>query len=115
MEKGRILQGLAEKDPARFRAAAAYWVALRNRLQPLPKKPAEYYEAMYNVAACLLGEAEKTGDKTVALERARQAEQVLKAALVLSPKLNGPENVARYEALLQRAIAMQGRKAEKNK
>ena len=31
------------------------------------KKPGEYYEVMYNVAKCLVREAEKSTDKAVAL------------------------------------------------
>ena len=34
---------------------------------------------------------------------------MLKAALILSPKLNGPDTVARYKVLLDKAITMQGR------
>ncbi len=43
------------------------------------------------------------------MDKAKKAEQVLKAALVLSPKLNGPDTVARYKVLLNKAITMQGR------
>jgi tetratricopeptide (TPR) repeat protein len=113
MEKGRILEALAEKDPAKFDEAVAHWAMLRNRLQWMPKKPVEYYEVMYNVANCLVRESEACKDKAVAFDRAKKAEQVLKAALVLSPKLNGPENVARYKVLLDKAIALQGRSSEK--
>jgi hypothetical protein len=66
---------------------------------------------MYNVAACLVREAENAQDKAVAMDRANNAEKVLKSALILSPKLNGPDTVARYKALLDKAIAMQGRGA----
>lgn len=110
MEKGRILEGLAEKEPKHFEKAVSHWVMLRSKLQPLRPKPPEYYEVMYNVAACLVREAEKSGDKTIAADRALKAEQVLKAALILSPKLNGPDTVARYKVLLDKAIALQGRK-----
>ncbi len=34
---------------------------------------------------------------------------MLKAALILSPKLNGPDTVAKYKVLLDKAITMQGR------
>jgi hypothetical protein len=68
---------------------------------------------MYRVAACLVREAEKSKDKATVLDRARKAEQVLKAALVLSPKLNGPDTVARYEVLRDKAIALQGRPPER--
>ena len=54
-------------------------------------------------------EAEKSKDKAVAVDRAKKAEQVLKSPLILSPKLNGPDTVARYKVLLNKAIALQGR------
>jgi tetratricopeptide (TPR) repeat protein len=109
MEKGRILEAWAEKDPAKFDQAVGHWAVLRTRLQPMKKKPNEYYEVMYNVAKCLVREAEKSANKAVTLDRAKKAEQVLKAALVLSPKLNGPDTVAKYKVLLDKAITMQGR------
>ena len=113
MEKGYILEGLAEKEPARFGESVSHWVTLRSKLQALRPKPPEYYEVMYRVAACLVREAEKTGDKAIVLDRARKAEQVLKAALVMNAKLNGPDTVARYRVLLDRAIVLQGRPPER--
>jgi hypothetical protein len=112
MEKGYILEGWAEKEPARFDESVSHWVMLRSKLQALRPKPPEYYEVMYRVAACLVREAEKSQDKATILDRSRKAEQVLKAALVLSPKLNGPDTVARYRVLLDKAIVLQGRQPE---
>ena len=68
---------------------------------------------MYNVAACLLREAENAKDKAAAMDLANNAEKVLKSALILSPKLNGPDTVARYEVLRDKAIALQGRPPER--
>jgi len=113
MEKGYILEGWAEKEPARFDQSVSHWVTLRSKLQALRPKPPEYYEVMYRVAACLVREAEKSKDKATVLDRARKAEQVLKAALVLSSKLNGPDTVARYQVLLDKAIILQGRPPER--
>lgn len=113
MEKGRILEGWAETEPKRYKDAVSHWVMIRNRLQAMRKKPAEYYDVMYNVAACLVRQAELSDDKAAKLDSARKAEQVLKAALVLSPKLNGPDTVARYKVLLNKAITMQGRTPKK--
>ena len=62
---------------------------------------------MYRVAACLVREAEKSADKAIVSDRARTAEQLLKAALVLSPKLNGPDMVARYRKLIGRLQSRQ--------
>ena len=109
MEKGRILEAWAEKDPTKFDEAVGHWTMLRSRLQGMRKKPDEYYDVMYNVAKCLVREAEKCNDKAIILDRAKKAEQVLKSALILSPKLNGPDTVARYKVLVEKAITMQGR------
>jgi hypothetical protein len=109
MEKGRILEAWAEKDPAKFNLAVGHWAMLRNRLQGIRKKPDEYYEVLYNVAKCLVREAEKTNDKAKAADCARKAEQVLKSPMILTPKLNGPDTVAKYKALLNKALALQGR------
>jgi predicted O-linked N-acetylglucosamine transferase (SPINDLY family) len=114
MEKGRILDAWSEKNPAKFNDAVAHWIMIRSRLQPMKKKPDEYFEVMYNVAASLMREAQRSQDKTVIADRAKKAEQVLKSALILSPKLNGPDTVARYNVLLNKAIVLQGRSPDKN-
>jgi tetratricopeptide (TPR) repeat protein len=112
MEKGYILEALAEKDPTKYAKAVAHWTTLRNRMQGMLRKPNEYYDVMYNVANCLIREAETSKDKASAVEFARMAEQVLKSPMILTPKLNGPETVAKYKALVDRAILMQGRSPE---
>jgi tetratricopeptide (TPR) repeat protein len=117
MEKGKILEAWAEKDPTKFDDAVAHWAMVRNRLQPLanrPGCPAEYFDVMYNVAKCLVREAQQSKDKTVVLDRAKKAEQVLKAPLILNPTLNGPDMVAKYKVLLNQAIALQGRSPDQN-
>ncbi len=113
MEKGRILNDWSEQDPAHFDDAVAHWAMLRTRLEPLRKKLPEYYDVMYNVAACLVREAEKSDDKKIVTDRARTAEQVLNYALVTSPKLSGPDTVERYKVLLKKAILLQGRSPDK--
>ncbi len=112
MEKGRILEAWAEKDSTKFEDAVKHWADLRNRLQHMKKKPPEYYEVMYNVAKCLVREAEKSKDKKVILDRANTAEKVLKSPLVTARKSMGPDMVAKYVALLNKAIVMQGRKPD---
>lgn len=94
MEKGNILQALAEEDPKRYDEAAKWWTSIRLKLQNQPgKKPPAYYEAVYNCAFCLA--AQKQADKNT------QAAQLLNATLVLAPNLDGPDRVARYKALLK--------------
>lgn len=104
MEKGRILQSWAEKDPKRYDECVAHWTNIRVRLGRLKSKPPEYYEVLYNAAFCLLQQAKATKDPSKAL----QAEQMLKSTLTLTPKLNGPDMVVKYETLLQRATAARG-------
>ena len=98
MEKGRLLQSWADADPAHYEDAVAHWTMLRVRLATAAKKPPEYYEVVYNAALCLF----TAGLKSQNQQKALQAEQLLNATLVLSPKLSGPEMVARYQELLQK-------------
>jgi hypothetical protein len=105
MEKGRILQAWAEKEPKYYGDAIGHWTSLRTTLSRMQRKPAEYYEVVYNVASCLLAQSRSAQDKSKAL----QAEQLLKSSLVLSPNLSGPEMVSRYNELLEQASKLQGR------
>ena len=117
MEKGRILEDLAEHDPARLDEAIKHWTDLRTRLQAVrvAKRPDEYFDVIYRVAACLLRQADDAQDKATATDRARKAEQVLTWALIEYPKLNSAEAVARYQALRERARQLQGQSAEPSK
>jgi tetratricopeptide (TPR) repeat protein len=107
MEKGRLLQAWTDTDPARFSEAVAHWTMLRTRMAKMLKKPPEYYEVVYNAAFCLFTESLKKQEP----EKALQAEQLLNATLVLSPKLSGPEMVAKYKELLQRTRRLQSKPA----
>lgn len=94
MEKGNILQALAETDPMRYEEAVKWWTMIRLKLQGSPgKKPKEYYEVIYNCAFCL--------EKQNTAEKKTQAFQLLRSTLTLSPDLDGPDRVAMYEALLK--------------
>jgi len=115
MGKGRILQGWASQEPAKYQDAVKHWAWLRNLLGAMPKKLPEYYEVTYNSAYCLT-QAAKNAKDTEAATLAKQAEQLLKSTLVLSPQLTGPDMVARYNALLDEVGALLGRKpAEEQK
>ncbi len=70
MAKGRLLQAWAEQDPDKFPEAVAHWSMLCAKLEPMRKKPSEYYEVNYNVALCLYLEGQKTGDKSKAVNAA---------------------------------------------
>jgi hypothetical protein len=108
LEKGRILQAWAASQPARYDAAVSHWTTLRTTLARLQRKPPEYYEVVYHAAACLMAQSEHSGDKNKAL----QAEQLLKATLVLSPRLSGSDMVAKYDQLLGKALDAQGKSAK---
>jgi hypothetical protein len=113
MTQGRILQSWAQRDPSHYQQAVDHWAKLRNMLLGMVKKPPEYFEATYNLAAALYGQAAETKDKPQAAEAAKQAEQLLKSTLILSPDLSGPEMVDQYNALLKKASALHERLSSK--
>jgi len=104
MEKGRILQDLATRDPKRYDDCIAHWTEVRVKLGAIRKRPPEYYEVLYNAAFCLVQVAQRTKDG----DKALQAEQMLKSTLTLSPNLSGPDMVAKYNALATRANKLRG-------
>lgn len=108
MEKGRLLQSWADVDPAKLDDAVAHWTVLRTRLARARSRPPEYYEVVYNAANCLYTDALKSPLPGIRREKALQAEQLLNATLVLNPRLSGPEKVAEYKDLLQKARALRG-------
>lgn len=105
MEKARLLQGWADVDPTHLGEAVSQWTMLRTRLAKAQKKPPEYYEVVYNAASCLFTDSLKNQNQ----QKALQAAQLLNATLVLSPRLSGPEMVAKYKELLAKVRQLQGR------
>ena len=98
IEKGNILQALAESDPKRYDNAVKWWTDIRLKLSKTAgKKPPEYYEVIYNAAFCLA--AQKQAEKST------QAAQLLSGTLALGPELDGPDRVEMYKALLKRLPA----------
>jgi tetratricopeptide (TPR) repeat protein len=104
MEKGYILQNLAERDPRRWDECIKHWSDLRVRLESSKPRPNEYYDVLYNAALSLVRQARQTNNK----EKAILAEKMLKSSLILTPRLNGPDTVAKYEALLTAAASLRG-------
>lgn len=99
IEKGNIMQALAETDPKKYDDAVKWWSGIRNKLQNQPgKKPPAYYEVVYNAAFCLA--AQKQPDKNT------QATQLLSSTLALAPSLDGPDRVEKYKALLKQLPAV---------
>ena len=106
LEKARTLHAWAEQEPKEYPRATAGWTVARELLGRLKTKPPEYYDAIYNVASCLLGEFKESKNKAKAL----QAEQVLRSTLTISPNLDSPERVEKYNVLLNKALAAQEKK-----
>jgi tetratricopeptide (TPR) repeat protein len=104
MEKGNILEALAQRDPKRNEECVAHWTDLRVKLGRSKTRPPEYYEALYNAARALVRQARQSKNT----EKALQAEQMLKSTLTLTPKLSGPDMVAQYDALLKQAVLLRG-------
>lgn len=116
LEKGMILQAWAEKDASQYDKAVAHWTDLRNKLQPMRRKPPQYYEVTMHLGECLVAQA--TGladsDKAGAADKAKQAEQLLKSTITLSPTLGGrPSLAGEYGVLIDKAIVLQGRTPDK--
>jgi tetratricopeptide (TPR) repeat protein len=111
IQRAQILQSWAETEPDRYTQAVTQWTELRTALQNVRPRPKEYYDVVYNAASCLAAQSEHTGDKAPA----RQAEQLLKSVLILSPSLTGPETVAKYTALVERCLQLQKEKSKPKK
>ena len=99
IERARILQGMAEDEPAKWAEATAAWDNLRRNFSRPGKKPPEYYEIIFNQAQCFAGQARNAPDAKSAAEHKTNAKKLLHGTLATSPDLNGPEMVAKYKAL----------------
>ena len=101
IEKGNILQALAEANPKRYEEAVKWWTTIRLKLSAEKgKRPPAYYDVIYNCAVCLKEQKDPA--------KSTQAAQLLNATLALSPALDGPDRVEKYKALLKQ---LQGAKA----
>ena len=74
------------------------------RLEKTRPRPNEYYDVLYNAALGLVRQSRQTNNK----DKALLAEKMLKSCLTLTPRLNGPDTVAKYEALLTAAASLRG-------
>jgi tetratricopeptide (TPR) repeat protein len=118
MERARVVTAWAESGhplgAAKSEEAMAEWTRIRNLLDALPpaKRPREYYEVIYNAANCLYQQAVKTPEQS--RQKAVEAAQWLKAAMLTNPRLSGPDAVERYKALLEKLKPLvEGKAAEK--
>ena len=104
MERGRILEAWAEKEPQRLSDAVVHWTDVRGKLGSLAKRPPEYFEANYSAASCLYKQSLATGDA----EKRTTALKLLNGLILTNPTLNGQhEMAAKYRALISK---MQGGK-----
>ena len=94
--KAKAMQAWAATEETKYGAAAGAWANAREMLGRIPKKPPEFYDAVYNTAVCLMGEFKVNKKKETAL----QAEKTLRSTLTLYPELSGPEMVKKYNDLL---------------
>ncbi|MCI0358889.1 MAG: tetratricopeptide repeat protein, partial [Planctomycetaceae bacterium] len=106
LEKGYILEAIAERNPKRSDESVAHWTELRLRLGKTNPVPPEYFEVLYNCARVLVRQSRALKDK----DKALTAEKMLKSTLVLKPKLSGEDMVAKYNTLLKAAILLRGGK-----
>ncbi len=106
LEKGYILEAIAERNPKRSDDCVAHWTDVRLRLGKTKPVPPEYFEVLYNCARVLVRQSRALKDK----EKALTAEKMLKATLVYTPRLSGEDMVAKYNTLLKAAILLRGGK-----
>jgi hypothetical protein len=112
MEKASLLQAMAETDPKKYEEAAREWRALREKLRnpKIVRKPAEYYDIVYNLGYCLYELGVQTKDKT----KVEESVSTLKATMTLAPKLGPGETTnhelkVKYEQLLDKGLSHLGR------
>jgi tetratricopeptide (TPR) repeat protein len=113
MEKGRILQAIAEKEPEKFQAAVNHWDYLRRGLEQLPEqkrpKRAEFDATLFEVvngeAQCFYDWAKKTGDK----EHAKTGEQIVRQFLMRNITGLSSESKNRLLAQADKLCVLQGK------
>ncbi|HEV3417084.1 MAG TPA: hypothetical protein VG056_09735 [Pirellulales bacterium] len=126
VERAKIYQDWAAKDPAKFDDAIGSWTEIRRRLERYvpaaePKGGAlndrqrslqqNYYDAVYNTVVCLLSQAKRlqATDKVAAIIKAQTGEKVLNSVLQFHPKLDGAEaTIKRFGAMQAQLEAIRG-------
>jgi hypothetical protein len=127
VERAKIYQDWAAKDPTKYDDAIAGWGEIRRRLErqvpsgePRGKSANEqqrsleqsYFNAVYNIADCLLKQAMRlqgAGDKSGAAKKAVLGEQVLNSVLQKFPKLDGTDATMKsFTAIKAKLAAFRG-------
>lgn len=111
LEKCRLMQAVAEKDPAnpaKFDAAIKEWEAIGLRISKMQKKPTEYYDVILQQAYCMIQKGKLANDKDIL----KKAGSLLNKTLLLAPNLSGPEMVAMYKDMQDVAAGKEVKKKE---
>jgi CheY-like chemotaxis protein len=97
LEQVRILEQLSKSNTKYCQACVEQGTKLRKLLSRIQPRRPEYYEVILATARCLLLQSKKSKGG----EQIKQAEQLLKATLTLSPDLSGPQMQEQYRKLLR--------------
>ena len=89
MEKGKLLENMAEVKKLKWGEVTKHWRALATRLERVRPRQSQYYEAWYHVALSMNHEG-----------KGKEAKQALGGIMRLSPKVGSPEMKKKYESLL---------------
>ncbi|HEV2972146.1 MAG TPA: hypothetical protein VGY55_19390 [Pirellulales bacterium] len=126
VERAKIYQDWAAKDPSKFDDAIGSWTEIRRRLERYvpPADPSgrtlsdrqrslqqSYYDAVYNTVFCLLSQAKRlqAADRAAAIAKAQTGEKVLNSVLQFHPKLDGGEATPkRFAAIKAQLEAIRG-------
>jgi hypothetical protein len=127
VERAKIYQDWAGKDPTKYDDAITGWSEIRRRLErQVPSGDSRtrsggdqqraleqtYFNSVYNIADCLLKQAirlQGAGDKAGAAKKAVLGEQVLNSVLQKFPKLDGTEATMKtFTAIKAKLAAFRG-------
>jgi len=97
LEQVRILEQLSKTNSKYCQSCIEQGTKLRKLLSRMQPRPAEYYEVILATARCLF--LQSNSGKNA--EQIKQAEQLLKSTMTLSPDLSGPDIQEQYRQLLK--------------
>ena len=103
--------GLVREGSRQYPKAIMEWDRLRNIMERMKKRPAEFYDVVYNEALCFhnmaqSGMAQSGKGNKESLDSAKKGEQLLKQLLLLDKNVSA-ENVKRYRALIKKLEILQ--------
>jgi tetratricopeptide (TPR) repeat protein len=104
VEKAKILQAWAKKDPTKYDESISLWTTVQ--LSLAKQKSPEYFDAIYNTGECLVEQSLAVKDPA----KAATAYKLIYSIMSRYPKLDSEETVAKYKVLLKRATAAESKK-----